>query len=55
VVAPSMVNEAFDQDAWLSRIGCNGSRAPTLETLRALIAQHSNSIAYESIDEVPLN
>jgi len=42
--------EAFDQDAWLTRIGYSGPRAPTLETLQALIARHSTGIAYESID-----
>ena len=45
-----MANEAFDQDAWLARIGYHGPRAPTLETLRAVIAAHSATIAYESID-----
>ncbi|HET6157563.1 MAG TPA: arylamine N-acetyltransferase [Dongiaceae bacterium] len=45
-----MSDEAFDQDAWLARIGYAGSRAPTLETLQALISAHSSAIAYESID-----
>ena len=45
-----MPDEAFDQDAWLTRIGYDGPRAPTLETLQALIAAHSRAIAYESID-----
>ena len=45
-----MPDEAFDQDAWLTRIGYDGSRAPTLDTLQALIAAHSKAIAYESID-----
>src|SRR5262245_14716557 len=45
-----MPGEGFDQDAWLARIGYSGPRAPTLETLQMLIAQHSTSIAYESID-----
>jgi N-hydroxyarylamine O-acetyltransferase len=45
-----MSDEAFDQDAWLTRIGYDHSRAPTLETLQALIAAHSSAIAYESID-----
>jgi len=42
--------DAFDQDAWLNRIGYRGSRAPTIETLQALVATHSSAIAYESID-----
>jgi N-hydroxyarylamine O-acetyltransferase len=45
-----MSDETFDQDAWLARIGYRGPRAPTLETLRALVAAHSSTIAYESID-----
>src|SRR5262245_15869763 len=45
-----MPDEAFDQDAWLRRIAYGGPRAPTLQTLRALVAAHSASIAYESID-----
>src|ERR1700716_3755533 len=45
-----MPDAAFDVDAWLTRIGYAGSRAPTLETLRALINAHSSTIAYESID-----
>jgi N-hydroxyarylamine O-acetyltransferase len=40
----------FDQDAWLTRIGYQGSRAPTLATLRGLVAAHSAAISYESID-----
>jgi N-hydroxyarylamine O-acetyltransferase len=45
-----MSDDAFDQDAWLARIAYAGSRAPTLETLQALIYAHSTAIAYESID-----
>jgi N-hydroxyarylamine O-acetyltransferase len=40
----------LDQDAWLTRIGYQGSTAPTLATLRGLVAAHSAAIAYESID-----
>ena len=45
-----MANEEFGQDAWLARIGYAGSRAPTLETLQALVSAHAQAIAYESID-----
>lgn len=45
-----MSDDVFDQDAWLARVGYTGSRAPTLETLQALVAAHSRAIAYESID-----
>src|SRR5260370_29963050 len=45
-----MHEEAFDLDAWLRRIGRGGSRAPTLATLRAVVAAHAAAISYESID-----
>ena len=45
-----MVEEIFDQDGWLRRIGYTGSRAPTLETLAAVVAAHSSTIPFESID-----
>ena len=45
-----MTGDGFDQDAWLARIGYAGSRAPTLETLQALVFAHARAIAYESID-----
>jgi N-hydroxyarylamine O-acetyltransferase len=44
-----MPADIFDQDAWLHRIGYKGSRAATLETLRAVVAAHSMAISYESI------
>ncbi len=40
----------FDQAAWLRRIGYTGAPAPTLETLRGLVAAHARAIAYESLD-----
>ena len=45
-----MTLEDFDQDAWLARIGYNGSRQPTLPTLQAVVQYHASTIAYESID-----
>jgi N-hydroxyarylamine O-acetyltransferase len=45
-----MPEENFDQDAWLDRIGYQGPRAPTLETLRGVVEAHSAAISYESID-----
>jgi N-hydroxyarylamine O-acetyltransferase len=45
-----MSGEAFDVDAWLRRIGHGGSRAPTLETLRTVIAAHTATIPFENID-----
>jgi N-hydroxyarylamine O-acetyltransferase len=45
-----MSDEDFDQDAWFDRIGYQGPRTPTLETLRGLVDAHSAAIAYESID-----
>jgi N-hydroxyarylamine O-acetyltransferase len=40
----------FDQNAWLHRISYEGSCAPTLETLRAVVAAHSSAISFENID-----
>src|SRR3982074_3556264 len=40
-----MSDESFDQDAWLTRIRYSGPRTPALETLQALIAAHSATIA----------
>jgi N-hydroxyarylamine O-acetyltransferase len=45
-----MLQDDFDQEAWLDRIGYKGSREPTLETLRGLVNDHSAAISYESID-----
>jgi N-hydroxyarylamine O-acetyltransferase len=45
-----MAVEQFDIGAWFSRIGCNGSREPTLGNLRLLVTAHATAIAYESID-----
>lgn len=47
---PTTGVEAFDQDAWLTRIGYTGPRTPTRETLQALVTAHSRAIAYESLD-----
>jgi len=40
----------FDQEAWLHRIGYDGPRAPTLATLRGIVAAHAMTISYETID-----
>src|SRR5215475_14666884 len=45
-----MTAYSFDQQAWLDRIGHNGSCEPTLSTLHQLIFAHSQAIAYESLD-----
>jgi N-hydroxyarylamine O-acetyltransferase len=45
-----MSNDAFDQQAWLARIGCDGPITPTLDGLHRLIAAQAYSIAYESLD-----
>ena len=42
--------DAFDQNAWFTRIRYGGSRAPTLENLAALIVAHARTVAYENID-----
>jgi N-hydroxyarylamine O-acetyltransferase len=46
----SMTASSFDQQAWLDRIGYNGSHEPTLGTLHRLIFAHSHAIPYESLD-----
>ncbi|KAB2348310.1 arylamine N-acetyltransferase family protein [Actinomadura rudentiformis] len=40
----------LDIDAYLSRIGFDGERAPTLETLRALQRGHTTSIPFENLE-----
>lgn len=40
----------FDLDAYLNRIGYNGPRSPTLDTLRALQERHTAAIAFENLD-----
>jgi N-hydroxyarylamine O-acetyltransferase len=45
-----MIDDDFNTDAWLGRIGYRGSREPTLGTLRALVTAHASAIAWESID-----
>lgn len=40
----------FDLDAYFKRIGYSGSRAPTLETLKALHFAHALSIPFENLD-----
>jgi N-hydroxyarylamine O-acetyltransferase len=40
----------LDLDSYLARIGYSGPRSPTLETLRALQAQHPRAIPFENLD-----
>ena len=40
----------FDLDSYLQRIGYDGARTPTLDTLRALHARHTESIAFENLN-----
>ena len=42
----------LDRDAYLARIGYEGSLSPTLETLRALHFAHVSSIPFENLDIV---
>lgn len=41
---------AFDVDQYLRRIGYDGDRAPTLDTLRAIHRLHPEAIAFENLD-----
>lgn len=40
----------LDLDSYLTRIGYDGSREPTLTTLRQVARMHSQSIAFENLD-----
>ncbi|MFF0816252.1 arylamine N-acetyltransferase [Rhodococcus sp. NPDC003318] len=40
----------FDLDAYLSRIGFDGPRTPTRETLDAIAARHTTAIPFENLD-----
>jgi len=40
----------IDLDAYLLRIGHAGGRAPTLDTLRAIQARHTDAIAFENLN-----
>src|SRR3982751_885916 len=39
-----------DLDAYFARIGYAGSRAPTLDTLHAILAAHVRTIPFENLD-----
>ena len=41
---------ALDLSAYFARIGYDGPRAPTLETLRAIQRLHSQAIAFENLN-----
>ena len=43
-------DDSFDLDAYFARIGYDGPRAPTLETLRALQLLHPQAIAFENLN-----
>jgi N-hydroxyarylamine O-acetyltransferase len=42
--------DRIDLDAYFRRIGYSGSRAPTLDTLRALHLRHALAIPFENLD-----
>jgi N-hydroxyarylamine O-acetyltransferase len=44
------MNSALDLDRYFRRIGYDGSRAPTLETLRAIHLLHPQAIPFENLD-----
>ncbi|MFO1468719.1 MAG: arylamine N-acetyltransferase [Steroidobacteraceae bacterium] len=45
-----MLLHALDLDAYFTRIGYVGPRAPTLATLNAIAASHSSAIPFENLD-----
>lgn len=44
------MSETPDLDAYFARIGYSGSRAPTLELLRAIVAHQPRAIAFENLN-----
>jgi N-hydroxyarylamine O-acetyltransferase len=44
------MSEAFDLSAYCARIGYDGPRAPTLETLRAIQLLHPQAIPFENLN-----
>lgn len=44
------MSDTIDLDAYMARIGYDGPRAPTLETLRALHRLHPAAISFENLD-----
>ena len=44
------MTDAIDLDAYMARIGYDGPRTPSLETLRVLHRLHPQSIAFENLD-----
>ncbi|MFQ6393991.1 arylamine N-acetyltransferase family protein [Nocardia sp. KC 131] len=42
--------EELDLDAYLTRIGFDGDRSPTLATLRALVYAHTTTIPFENLE-----
>jgi N-hydroxyarylamine O-acetyltransferase len=44
------LHAAIDLDAYLGRIGHVGERSPTLDTLRALLARHTEVIPFENLN-----
>ncbi|PNE36183.1 arylamine N-acetyltransferase family protein [Streptomyces noursei] len=52
MTGPTWGGDQLDLDAYLARIGYQGDRRPTLETLRALHAAHSDSLGFENIEIV---
>lgn len=45
-------DNGFDVDGYCRRIGFTGTRAPTLETLRAIHALHPQAIPFENLDVI---
>ncbi|MFD5180257.1 arylamine N-acetyltransferase [Nocardia sp. NPDC058379] len=42
--------EDLDLDAYLARIGYDGPRTPTVDTLRALVAAHTTAMPFENLE-----
>jgi N-hydroxyarylamine O-acetyltransferase len=44
------MTQGVDSDAYFTRIGYSGSRAPTLRTLADILLRHPQAIAFENLD-----
>ena len=44
------MTDGLDLNAYLARIGYSGSRAPTLETLKAVAIAHTDAVTFENLN-----
>lgn len=44
------MDPTIDLDAYFSRIGYSGDRAPTLKTLQGIVVRHTEAIPFENLN-----